>query len=345
MQAGRNHPKANLSTSTSDAATHGNQQVALPPHSLSLYTMRTRARRGELINFLAEPEEDELPPSQRATSTSKRSAARANFEKKVAYPLRPTRTQFKSAPAGSKQEPRPASNPAHSSLEKENAPTSPRQVLPRVSASEVQYETTTEAERHLPIGFLTIPPEIRNQIYDIVAAPEVGVVNLLTARAPTKALPFVCRQVYNEVQHLHRAAYRAFWSDTKFTVSPYDKAPLPFSRQDLANVRHLQFAVKLTQLGLGRTMSLECRRLEKPIVLERWADGRWFEFADAAAASPDNSVYCIVGGYAKGEHTAVNVVTLPRANDGPWRVITYRELRYVASGRHRPWCLALAGGP
>ncbi|KAK5719221.1 hypothetical protein LTR15_007744 [Elasticomyces elasticus] len=200
----------------SDAATHEDRHVVLPLQSLNSYPMETRAARAALINFLADPEEDEVPPS--SSQRVKCSAARANFERKVAYPLRLTRTHFKSAAAGSERAPRAASIPNSPMIEaetpKENAPTSPNRVPQLWSTLFQECEPTIEIEGHRPTGFLTIPPEIRNQIYDLVAAPEVGVVNLLTARAPTKPLKFVCRQIYNEVRHLHKAAHRSYWRDT-----------------------------------------------------------------------------------------------------------------------------------
>ncbi|KAK5695902.1 hypothetical protein LTR97_008322 [Elasticomyces elasticus] len=230
---------------SSDAATHENQQVALPPQSLNLYSKDTRTARAALINFFAEPDDDEVLPPQRCASTLKRAAAKANIEKKVAYPLRPTRTQSKLAAASSEQAPRPASNPANSSLEKENAPTSPRQVLPRVSASGEQHERTTGVEGHRPTGFLTIPPEIRNQIHDLVATPKVGVVNLLFARVPTKALPRLCRQVFNEVRFLHKAAHRSYWRDTQFIIRPRATTRIKkCTSADVANIRHIHLEVK-----------------------------------------------------------------------------------------------------
>ncbi|KAK3623558.1 hypothetical protein LTR56_021521 [Elasticomyces elasticus] len=134
MQADPNHPEAKRSPSTSNIANHENSQVASEPQSSSLYSMNTRTARAAPINFLVDPEDNEVPPPQR--SPPKRTAAKANFEKKVAYPLRPTRTQFKSTAASSEQAPRPASNPVTFTLEKENVPTSPRQVLPRLSTTE-----------------------------------------------------------------------------------------------------------------------------------------------------------------------------------------------------------------
>lgn len=70
-----------------------------------------------------------------------------------------------------------------------------------------------DAECH----FLRTPPEIRNNIYDLVYR-STAETDLLTAKPLSKALLLTCRQVYSEVKSLHRAAYQAFWRETKFTL-------------------------------------------------------------------------------------------------------------------------------
>ncbi|KAK3617667.1 hypothetical protein LTR56_025134 [Elasticomyces elasticus] len=284
----------------SDAATHEDRHVVLPPQSLDSYPRETRAARAALINFLAEPEDDEVPePSQRATSTVKRSAAKANFEKKVAYPLRPVRSHFKSAAASSEQSPRPASNPVTSTLKKE-----------------------TEVGGHRPTRFLTIPPEIRNQIYDFVFKPGVGAVALLDARPPSKALPLLCRKIYNEVQFLHKAAYRAYWRDTQFTISPTTspRSKMICTHADAASIRHINFKA---------TLNDESR------VYERWADGQWYDTrVDSGHHSAQEGLqhWCLSPLPHEGRQPFL--AKLPKVTDVQWRELTKRELRGMLSSRY-----------
>lgn len=61
-----------------------------------------------------------------------------------------------------------------------------------------------------PESFETIPPEIRNRIYELVlATPNAGIeVDLLTAQPPSKALLLTCRQIYDEVKYMEVSFYQ-----------------------------------------------------------------------------------------------------------------------------------------
>lgn len=83
-------------------------------------------------------------------------------------------------------------------------------------------EPVTEATNCI---FLDLPPEVRNQIYELVY-PCACTVELLdsdllkTGKAvPSKALPMTCRQVYEEGRTVHRAV----WDGTEFTITVADK--------------------------------------------------------------------------------------------------------------------------
>ncbi|KAK5744152.1 hypothetical protein LTR17_002182 [Elasticomyces elasticus] len=341
MQADPKHPEAKRSPSTWNTANHENSQVASEPQSSSLYSMDTRTARAAPINFLAEPEDDEVSPSpspsQHATSTVKRSAARANFEKKVAYPLRPTRTQFKPAATSSERAPRAASNSGISIVEtetpnQEDVLTSPSPVQQRLFTLFQECQGTTGAGGHKPAGLLTIPPEIRNQIYDLVAAPEVGAVSLLTARPPTKVLPLLCRQIYGEVRLLHKAAHRSYWRDTQFIIRPETQTrEIKCNPADVANIRHIYFEVKL------RWLIPELRRREgaRTAVYERWADGKWYELKlDDYLSSYENGScsWCILPVYPKGSQSFYT--KLPTMTDVHWREITIEELSVMLFCRY-----------
>lgn len=68
---------------------------------------------------------------------------------------------------------------------------------------------------------LEIPPEIRNNIYDLVFAPDGAgeEIELVGAKTPDKSLVLSCRQIYREVKYVYRAACRSFWRETKFVIT------------------------------------------------------------------------------------------------------------------------------
>lgn len=80
----------------------------------------------------------------------------------------------------------------------------------------------------------SIPAEMRNRIYDLVFAPddpdaegwyEDPETRLEEARPPSKAMLLACRQVYNKAKYMYRAAYRLYWTSTRFYVSLEGSSP------------------------------------------------------------------------------------------------------------------------
>ncbi|KAK5744224.1 hypothetical protein LTR17_002254 [Elasticomyces elasticus] len=116
---------------------------------------------------------------------------------------------------------------------------------------------------------LTIPPEIRNAIYEMAfeqsfrevqvaidwGSPLVTAVNLLNVAAPNKGLLLACHQVNDEAHGLYKAIYRRFWRETNFYLRcPVPDAPrhpiqVNFTEEDLAQIRHLRCFAHLAPIG------------------------------------------------------------------------------------------------
>lgn len=70
-----------------------------------------------------------------------------------------------------------------------------------------------------PCRLLSLPPELRNEIYELAFTTSVGEkVNLFAHKPPTKSLLLTCREVYNEAGGLYKEAYRTFWRSSNFIV-------------------------------------------------------------------------------------------------------------------------------
>ncbi|KAK5719217.1 hypothetical protein LTR15_007740 [Elasticomyces elasticus] len=76
----------------------------------------------------------------------------------------------------------------------------------------------TSVGKAQPLTLLTIAPELRNTIYELVFAADAGPVKLLEASPPEKALLQVCKQTLNEAAGLYVAAFRSYWQGTTFTI-------------------------------------------------------------------------------------------------------------------------------
>lgn len=65
------------------------------------------------------------------------------------------------------------------------------------------------------------PPEIRNNIYDLVFAPSdpTAAIELKDAQPPAKDIILTCGKVHSEAAAMFKSAYRAFWSESKFLIS------------------------------------------------------------------------------------------------------------------------------
>ncbi|KAK5744148.1 hypothetical protein LTR17_002178 [Elasticomyces elasticus] len=82
---------------------------------------------------------------------------------------------------------------------------------------------TTSVGMAQPPTLLTIAPELRNTIYELVFTADAGPVKLLEASPPEKALLQVCRQTLDEAAGLYVAAFRSYWRGTTFTIRRTDE--------------------------------------------------------------------------------------------------------------------------
>ncbi|KAK4950917.1 hypothetical protein LTR10_010910 [Elasticomyces elasticus] len=111
--------------------------------------------------------------------------------------------------------------------------------------------------------FLTIPPEIRNDIYErafdqIWTAgtnyAETGdTVDLMKAVPPSKAPLLACRQMFDEAKGLYKTAYRAYWSEVHFTTcipEQQHKLVAHFREDDLHRIRHLRLHITFQQMHM-----------------------------------------------------------------------------------------------
>ncbi|KAK4895287.1 hypothetical protein LTR27_006630 [Elasticomyces elasticus] len=106
------------------------------------------------------------------------------------------------------------------------------------------YQTST---------LLTIPPEMRNVIYELVfSIHQRGLVDLLDSAPPSKSILFTCREIYTEAAKMHKHAYQDYWRSTPFSLAtkrlPPSSWDVNFSLQELSKVRHLSFTADITAM-------------------------------------------------------------------------------------------------
>ncbi|KAK4950918.1 hypothetical protein LTR10_010911 [Elasticomyces elasticus] len=111
-------------------------------------------------------------------------------------------------------------------------------------------ETTQSDNHNSPL--LELPPELRNNIYELVFETRSGPVNLFDASPPNKALLVVCTQIRNEAASLFKWGH---WRTTTFhcTSSSYSKAMgtarrLPFREEDPQWIRDIYSFCTTTEL-------------------------------------------------------------------------------------------------
>ncbi|KAK4895289.1 hypothetical protein LTR27_006632 [Elasticomyces elasticus] len=96
---------------------------------------------------------------------------------------------------------------------------------------------------------LTIAPELRNSIYELVFTKPPGPTDLLTASQPTSNLRLVCKQTRCEARGLWLTANRDYWTTTTFTIhretvhsnDMCTPIRLNFTTKDLSSIRTIRF--------------------------------------------------------------------------------------------------------
>ncbi|KAK4892028.1 hypothetical protein LTR27_009378 [Elasticomyces elasticus] len=93
---------------------------------------------------------------------------------------------------------------------------------------------------------LTIPPEMRNIIYELVFGTQPEEADLLNPTPSSKALLLGCTQVYEEAKGLYSTAYRAYWPKTYFVVhyTGVTEYATSLTRNEMEAVNRLQFTFR-----------------------------------------------------------------------------------------------------
>jgi len=94
---------------------------------------------------------------------------------------------------------------------------------------------------------MTLPPELRNNIYELAFSSDHYIeAILLEDEPPSKSLLLTCREIYNEARIMHRKAYRDFWTASEFIIDDFYAVPLEAAKvmamikpQDLTHMTDL----------------------------------------------------------------------------------------------------------
>ncbi|KAK5678692.1 hypothetical protein LTS10_009136 [Elasticomyces elasticus] len=131
---------------------------------------------------------------------------------------------------------------------------------------------------------LTMPPEMRNRIYELVFATQPEEADLLNPMPPTKQLLLACAQIYHEARGLYNTARRSYWRETRFTVCKPSEARVDcvvdLTEEQLSAVRHLQLTVTLSDYryrfsSIADPLTLRVDHLDFPVSYTRCANGQW----------------------------------------------------------------------
>lgn len=92
---------------------------------------------------------------------------------------------------------------------------------------ELSHQSTGEAA---PSGLMKLPPELRNEIYELVLFQEdddedYEPIDLMYPYPPSKNLLLSCREIYREAKGIYKQAYRAFWKTSTFMIEDVSEMP------------------------------------------------------------------------------------------------------------------------
>ena len=141
------------------------------------------------------------------------------------------------------------------------------------------------------LGFLSLPAETRNTIYELAYADmpsdaEKRPIRLIQACPPSKSLRLACKKVSDEAWPFYRQAYQQYWINSSFRLSwPSDDAlPLPshIKDNDVAHVRNLTMFTTWSNLK-SRVATLQqemwlwwlCPESNSLIWFDYHEDGKW----------------------------------------------------------------------
>ncbi|KAI7158443.1 hypothetical protein KC343_g15005 [Hortaea werneckii] len=82
------------------------------------------------------------------------------------------------------------------------------------------HPNATAESSQKPCGLLELPPELRNNIYELCFEPvdDGGHTSFTATTPPELAILQTCRQIHDEANQIYRVAEREYWSNTHFWV-------------------------------------------------------------------------------------------------------------------------------
>ncbi|KAK3617662.1 hypothetical protein LTR56_025129 [Elasticomyces elasticus] len=131
---------------------------------------------------------------------------------------------------------------------------------------------------------LTIAPELRNNIYELVFTPKTGPVDIRYVRPPSAALVKTCRKAREETLQMYRSCKERYLRETTFILtsrrSPGFDGIMNFTLSDLQSMRSLRFKISARHLqnrfdGFLRTADYAATATPM-CTFERHAVGAWF---------------------------------------------------------------------
>ncbi|KAK4950924.1 hypothetical protein LTR10_010917 [Elasticomyces elasticus] len=151
------------------------------------------------------------------------------------------------------------------------------QVLLRAAALDTDNPPAVQTAK-----LLTIAPELRNNIYELVFTPKTGPVDVRHVKPPSAALVKTCRQACKEALQLYLSSKRRYWQDTTFIIaarsSPGRLAIMNFTLGYLQSMRKLRFEITAQSFSLRFDATVASSGDAANVIykFERHAVGEWF---------------------------------------------------------------------
>lgn len=139
----------------------------------------------------------------------------------------------------------------------------------------------------VPSGLLSLPAELRLDIYDLVYhQPHEQPVDLCQADPPLKSLPLTCRQLYLEASGIYQHNYRKFWSGSDFIIDRRTPEVAAIARQRVSELKEND----LQKIRTLKVLSLKKDRVEDELTTSTHVDtrGLWIHSLESSARPKGN---------------------------------------------------------
>ena len=137
---------------------------------------------------------------------------------------------------------------------------------------------------------LTLPTELRNQIYELVFhAPTADPISLCKAAPPSGALLLVCQQFYNEASKMHKAACHAYWQKGRFFIDIFhfgEEQKTYLKSLRLIQIQYLELILHAHWPPPPGSDVAHTYTMAKTLVDRRGVWKRWFKLDGEASHSP-----------------------------------------------------------